>query len=514
MTKKPRLADFYTRHYAKYLAIAILLQIGIALFICGGAWLLYSLAIFQGEILILVAGSAFLIVESIVIVLTLRLYGQPLKIVSDAIAHVSDQASDAPPPNVNKPAYARSGLKALVQTVYELSVASFQAAPNESQAWQNQAILQTIIGQLPCELIILDKQSNITFYHGSGGLVELPSGVLSLSLRFSPKESFEHWLKDCRQGKVRDSNVWKRVPNALLGSTAERKLYDVIAHYEKSDSPQVETVLLLVDRTVDYTRDEDDMDFIALAAHELRGPITVIRGYLDMLNDELGDTLQDDQKELIDRMQVSGERLSSYINNVLNVSKYDRAHLKLHLKEEKIADILRSVADDVALRARTQNRTLIFKVPKDLPTVAADSSSFSEVIVNLIDNAIKYSFDDGEIILRAEVSGDFVQMTVQDFGMGMPDGVVSNLFNKFYRSHRSRQTVGGTGLGLYISKAIMESHGGKIWARSKENRGSTFGVMLPIYATVADKLKASDNGNENIIESSHGWIKNHSMYRG
>ena len=96
----------------------------------------------------------------------------------------------------------------------------------------------------------------------------------------------------------------------------------------------------------------------------------------------------------------------------------------------------------------------------------------------------------------------------------MPGSVVGNLFQKFYRSHRSRETVAGTGIGLYISKAIVESHGGNISVRSEDGKGSNFTVALPTFASVADKLKAGNNSNEGLIDQGSGWIKNHSMYRG
>jgi signal transduction histidine kinase len=138
----------------------------------------------------------------------------------------------------------------------------------------------------------------------------------------------------------------------------------------------------------------------------------------------------------------------------------------------------------------------------------------SEVFGNLIDNAIKYSREGGAVNVSARVYGDFVEVSVQDNGIGMPENVVSQLFQKFYRSHRSRETVAGTGIGLYISKAIVESHGGTISVRSEDGKGSTFTVLLPIYATVADKLKAGDNSNEGMINEGKGWINNHSMFRG
>ena len=138
-----------------------------------------------------------------------------------------------------------------------------------------------------------------------------------------------------------------------------------------------------------------------------------------------------------------------------------------------------------------------------------------EVFANLIDNAIKYSNDGGSIEMTATTNGDFVEVSVTDYGIGMPSNVIGNLFHKFYRSHRSRETVAGTGIGLYISKAIVESNGGKISVRSIEGHGSTFTVSLPIYATVADKLTANGANNQSFLErSSSGWIKNHGSFRG
>jgi signal transduction histidine kinase len=132
-----------------------------------------------------------------------------------------------------------------------------------------------------------------------------------------------------------------------------------------------------------------------------------------------------------------------------------------------------------------------------------------------VDNAIKYSNEGGIIKVSAKVAGDSIEVAVTDNGIGMPDGVVHNLFHKFYRSHRSREQVAGSGIGLYISKAIVESHGGTISVRSSENKGSTFTFSLPLYSTVEQKLKESDNGNnEKVIKTKSHWITNHNMYRG
>jgi signal transduction histidine kinase len=205
--------------------------------------------------------------------------------------------------------------------------------------------------------------------------------------------------------------------------------------------------------------------------------------------------------------------LSSYVNNILNASRYDHKHLKLQLSETTVDNIISDIKDDMELRARTQDRSLVWQIPPNLPTVAADRSSVSEVLSNLIDNAIKYSHDGGQIEISASIVDGFVAMSIRDHGIGIPTVVANNLFSKFYRSHRSRDSVGGTGIGLFISRGIIESHGGHINVESTEGEGSTFTFTLPIYATVADKL--TNNGDNNdLIRDGGNWIRNHSRIQG
>ena len=156
--------------------------------------------------------------------------------------------------------------------------------------------------------------------------------------------------------------------------------------------------------------------------------------------------------------------------------------------------------------------TLTCEVQPNVPSVGVDRVSIYEVINNLIDNAIKYSGEGKEIVIHSHLTnGGEVETTIQDFGVGIPTSVMQNLFNKFYRNHRNRAQIGGTGLGLYLSKAIIRAHGGNIWVRSKEGEGSTFGFTVLPYAKLADEQKNSNN--KDIVRGAHGWIKNHSLYR-
>jgi len=465
------------------------------------------------------------VVSSLVIY---RLVSRPIRDLLAAVVHISGEPTTTTPPNPNDPRFAKSGFKDVLQTIYQLASDKSQegmatAAITAEPATIIEAnmpvhtnvtpatMIEAALNETSCGFVIMNHDHKITFSNKAAPINVDQSGVASLSLMFNGQETLESWLQDCDQNAVHAERTWSRVPNKLP-EEEDRRFFDVIASYDKGAESEI--VLTLIDRTSIYAVGEQELDFIAFAAHELRGPITVIRGYLDVLEDELKDVLKDDQHELFRRLTVSANRLSGYINNILNTSRYDRRHLKMHLSETTVNDVYDTIRDDMELRANAQNRLLSINIPNDLPTIAGDPASLSEVFGNLIDNAIKYSNEGGAITVTAALKGDMVELAIEDHGIGMPSSVVGNLFQKFYRSHRSRETVAGTGIGLYISKAIVESHGGTIAVRSEEGRGSVFTVSIPTFQSVADKLKAGNNSNEGLIDQGSGWIKNHSMYRG
>lgn len=456
-----------------------------------------------------------------------KLAAQPIKDLLAAVIHISGEPTTTTPPNPNDKRFELSGFKDVLQTIYQLAsdrdktvdeaITAQPATINEEisapvpMTKPATTMLESALNETSCGFVIMNHERKITFSNKAAPLRVDSNGVSSLSLIFNGQETLDAWLEDCDKNAVHAERTWSRIPNKLPEEEG-RRFFDIIASYDKSAESEV--VLTLIDRTNLYQVGEQELDFIAFAAHELRGPITVIRGYLDVLEDELKDVLKDDQHELFHRLTVSANRLSGYINNILNTSRYDRRHLRVHLAETTVGAVYDTIKDDMSLRAQAQNRMLSVNIPADLPTIAGDPASLSEVFGNLIDNAIKYSNEGGAINVTAASKGDMVEISIEDHGIGMPASVIGNLFQKFYRSHRSRETVAGTGIGLYISKAIVESHGGTISVRSEDGRGSTFVVSLPTFKSVADKLKAGNNSNEGLIDQGVGWIKNHSMYRG
>jgi len=501
-----RLADVFPAHRRRVMVAALSLQatlLGVLAVLLIGAgidWLTTSIFILLPVAVLQV--FAFIIIGNYAL--------EPLDFLARTVTQVSNQPHNTTPPNLNGTRHERTGFKLMIDTIYELALRN----PSTPAADTGNAAMQAmLLDKLPGGIIAFDEKRSILYANQQAPIVTDDKGEKRVQLLFDGDDTFEAWLALVETSQVSATKTWSRIQNVIPGEP-DRKVFDIVASYQKNGGGGIDTIVLLFDQTKHYAVNEDSMDFIALAAHELRGPITVIRGYLDILRPELDAQLSEDQRQLFDRLDVSSSRLSGYVSNILNASKYDRRHLKLHLHEDRLQDVYALVADDLALRASTQQRLLSVTLPDDLPTIAADRNSLSEVIANLVDNAIKYSKEGGQIIVTAAVDGDSVRLSVQDFGIGIPGSVVGSLFSKFYRSHRSKHTTAGTGLGLYISKAIVESHGGRVALTSTEGEGSTFSFTVPIYSTVAAKLLASDAQNQGIIETSSGWIKNHSMYRG
>lgn len=506
----PMIRDYFPRYRRYAIGVTILMQIAGALAI-GCALLASGVILPSTEFWIMLFA---VIVGSVGINLLLtNMLLTPLRDLTSALTHISGEPNAVTPPNPNAKHFERDGFKPILQLIYELAAKNKGGEDAKNTLGERPAAdFSAALDNASAGFIIMKSDGSVTYANKNAPIHINPEGDKEIELIFDDKPSLQDWLKECEESAVHAEKNWQRVPSKRIGEE-DRKIYDISASYQKGSTAEV--VLTLFDSTNEYQPEDDDLDFLAFAAHELRGPITVIRGYLDVLADELQPELQDDQTLLFERLIVSANRLSSYVNNILNASRYDRRHLKMHLREDSFADIYDTIRDDMELRASSQNRLLSVELPKDLPTIAADRASISEVISNLIDNAIKYSNEGGAVNVTAKASDNFVTVSVEDHGIGMPGSVVSNLFHKFYRSHRSRETVAGTGIGLYICKAIVESHGGKIEVRSTEGKGSTFEFSLPIYSTVADKLKASQGSNEGLIEHSEtGWIKNHAMYRG
>lgn len=234
------------------------------------------------------------------------------------------------------------------------------------------------------------------------------------------------------------------------------------------------------------------LDFVSMAAHEIRTPITTIRGYLNALKEEAWGIFNEDQKRFIERAYIASTQLATLMENLLSVSRIEKGTYTLALKEIHWAELLEQKIEEFQAQAQEHNLELVWHKPKtDLPKVFVDPLRIVEVINNLVDNAINYTPSGKvEITVEYDQENEMVITHVIDTGQGIPETALSHIFEKFFRvTGILEQGSKGTGLGLYISKQIVELHHGKIWVESKLDQGSKFSFSIP---TIYKKTKQDE----------------------
>jgi len=450
--------------------------------------------------------------------LSARSLTQPTKLLWQAIMHVSPStAADMPAPKPEKLHLGRELVTNLVSQLYQLAgvMQGIEKAAKRAELLTPEFAANA----LPLPLIAVNKDDKIVLANEvAAKYLGKPSAELvgqniftALDMSFVTKDTLDAWLKETKGKTITADHQWDRVRIGLPG-VENGMQFDLAAHYNQDNPLGFETVLVLFDHTTAYQQDDQDLSFVALSVHELRTPLTLLRGYVEVFNEEIGPDLNPEMQRFMRQMDASAQQLTAFVDNILNVAKIEDNQLVLQLHEENWAETVDTVVHDMQLRAGVRGITIKSEIAEELPSVGVDRYSIYEVLVNLLDNAIKYSKEKDEIIVRSTLNQyGLVETSVHDSGVGIDVSVLPNIFGKFYRNHRTRAQVGGTGLGLYLSKTIVDAHGGTIWVDSKPGQGSTFTFTVLPYAQVKEIGK--EGNMQGITRSAHGWIKNHALYR-
>lgn len=236
--------------------------------------------------------------------------------------------------------------------------------------------------------------------------------------------------------------------------------------------------------------DETKSEFVSIASHQLRTPLTVIKGYISMMLEGSFGSIPTSQRGPLEKVYESGERLIQLVENLLSVSRIESGRMKYNMDMASLRDLAAAVVDELMPAAKKKSLALKFVEPHEtLPLVNIDAEKIRQVMTNLVDNAIKYT-KKGSVVVSVygqddpdnHVKRPSAIFTVQDTGTGVRADDQGKLFQKFIRGQGSALVhTEGTGLGLYVGRMMVEAHGGAIWVESKgENTGSTFAFAIPI----------------------------------
>ena len=395
--------------------------------------------------------------------------------------------------------YAAAGL--LIVIAIFAAAAVYFSAKKDRDTSVERSELKGIFASINDGLIVYEADFRVIFFNAAAERIFKLDAKNVLGHVLSPRDV--------------EAEGWRTLAQIVFPSLAPR----VVVHSKEGDYPQVVDISftdpaelefrvtttpvpdergnplafmkIVRDRTAQVQALRSKSEFVTVASHQLRGPVTDISWALQSLSGVAG--LDENNKMIFDHALAASQSLLRRIEDLLNIAKMEDAQFGYKFEDADISDFLAKVLADVLPAAQKAGIKLYFDRPSDaLPHVMSDVARLSLAVTNLLENAIRYNVENGEVTVKADRMQDkpYVVVSVKDTGIGIPPEAVANLFKKFYRAENAVKTqTEGSGLGLYIAKGIIAAHGGQIWAESELNRGTTISFALPTDPNLVPKTE-------------------------
>ena len=285
--------------------------------------------------------------------------------------------------------------------------------------------------------------------------------------------------------RLEDTFKWEELgeenDSALIDLSEEEKKHILRANFsliQKENGPFNGVIVVLHDVTDQEQIEQDRREFVSNVSHELRTPLTTMKSYLEALSEG---AMQDENlaPKFLGTAQDETERMIRLVNDLLKLSRMDSNEAMLDVSRVEFVEFFHQIIDRFEM-TKNENIHFVRKLPKQKIFVRIDRDKMTQVLDNIISNALKYSPDGGTVTFRLRVLQHHVYATITDQGVGIPSGNVTKIFDRFYRVDKARsRKLGGTGLGLAIAKEMVHMHGGEVWAESEWNRGTSIHLTLP-----------------------------------
>ncbi len=320
---------------------------------------------------------------------------------------------------------------------------------------------------------------------------------VALSVRLSTKDEIVGFMLF---GSKLSGNLYN-TKDRQFTNTAAKELAIAIQNARRFDEIQRfnETLKLEIERATAELRksneklqqlDQAKDEFITMASHQLRTPLTSVKGYVSMVMEGDAGKITPKQKELLFAAFSSSQRMVYLISDLLNVSRLRTGKFLIDPSKVYLPAIVDTEIEQLKETARSRDIKIVFKHPKNFPEVMLDDTKTRQVIMNFIDNAIYYTQNGGRIVVDLNVTARKLEFSVKDNGIGVPKKEQHNLFTKFYRAGNARKArPDGTGLGLFMAKKVIIDQGGAVIFHSTEGKGSTFGFSFPLSKIVVKEAK-------------------------
>lgn len=329
--------------------------------------------------------------------------------------------------------------------------------------------LQAILSRTADAVIITDEENRIILLNQAAKNAFCPDSEVTAGQPLADVVSNQDLIELFNQATGDSPPVRAEIP--LDG---DRTLYATL-----SPINGVGCVAVMQDITHLKRLDQMKSEFVSTVSHDLRSPLTTIKGFVDLMG--VVGPLNEQQQDFVNRIQKGVTTITELINDLLDIGRIE-AEVNLNMEVCAIDEIIAQSVDELRDQAENKQQTLVVTLPPYLPPVWGNPLRLRQVVDNLVNNAIKYTPQGGKITVWVEEYDSQIALNVSDTGIGIPHTDQPYIFDKFYRvQSEETEDIAGTGLGLAIVKSIVEKHNGRVWVESEPGKGSTFTVLLPTY---------------------------------
>ncbi len=378
-------------------------------------------------------------------------------------------------------------IKDLIQAFNDMSLRLHQyEEQNVDQLTLERNKFEAVLMSIVNGVVVCDNYDNVVLVNNAAKkMLEVEDAqILDTKIQMYCDTDGELCFKEkIEQFKDTPLDVMENKPLEFNIEVDARVLKCVISPMFSKNQDYVGYVIVLIDVTKEVEIDRMKSHFISNVSHELRTPVTVLRTYIDTLYNHSDEFDEKTNKEFFEVINKEAARLQKMVNDILDFSRLEAGNVNVEKEKTNIVPIIEQQIKSMQVLAQEKNITFSIIKEPDLPEIPINVDSIERALNNLLSNAIKYSPENGRIKVRAELARDpqFVEVSVEDQGCGIPEEHQKKIFERFYRVENDTHTVKGTGLGLHLVKITIEKHHqGEVFVKSKPGDGSTFGFRLPI----------------------------------
>jgi two-component system, OmpR family, phosphate regulon sensor histidine kinase PhoR len=348
----------------------------------------------------------------------------------------------------------------------------------EHQIAGRESDTQTILGAMEDGVLVVDARSRITLMNATfQKLFDLRDPTVGVPL----VEAVRHATLDQLVAETLETGEAMRSELSVADSRThgERQIEVSAVPIKKADDEMSGAVVLFHDITELKQLDRIRREFVANVSHELRTPLSILRGYIEVLLDE-PETSREELTRILSIMERHSKRLRRLVDDLLSLAQLESSQATLDLSVVRVDELFNNLIRDWKEKLSAKNLKVVVDLTPEAFTLHADGTRLEEVLHNLVDNAVKFSRENGQIHLQAVRRGSEMVLSVADNGLGISKEHLPRIFERFYRADKARsRELGGTGLGLAIVKHIAQLHGGRVEAESELGRGTIIRVAIP-----------------------------------